>query len=148
MMQHAGRRRVAAAIALATVSLLAAGCGKSNHQESSSRTKSPVKIVDGCEIGQNAKCPSANLARADLARANLAGADLTYADLSGVNLASANLQGADLQGADLSGADLMGAMLEGTDLDHTNLAGADFGDNSTNKFTICPDGKSPPCTFP
>lgn len=122
-----GRKR-AAAIALATVGLIAgvrttltALKMRSAQQDSTVR-----------QLLQTRVCPRCNLQFADLRDADLRGANLTSAILNRAYLGGANLTGANLGGASLGGAHLWGANLTGAKLRRAymwgvNLTSANLG---------------------
>lgn len=93
----------------------------------------------------------AELTGVDLSGAKLDGADFSNARMNGADVSKAsavkaNLSEAKLANADLAGADLTGVDLRGADLTGAEFAGATLTDARTNARTICPDGKTGPCT--
>ncbi len=131
-------RRISALAVVAAVTLVACGSDDATVNEPAVEVDeaeddavmrlagSDVKVINGCRIEPNTRCPRADLSGADLRNADLSGAVLTAANLQNAELDSAELRDAILWAADLSGANLSGADLSAADLSAANLRGADL----------------------
>lgn len=84
------------------------------------------RVINGCEIAPNTKCPGVDLSGQDLTDANLTGADLTGANLSGTNFDGAQLSGAILNKVIATNAKFPEARMIGTQLQGAQLGDADF----------------------
>lgn len=85
-----------------------------------------ARVINGCEIKPNTKCPGVDLSGQDLSDANLTGADLTGANLAGTNFDGAQLNGAILNKVIATNAKFPEARMIGTQLNGAQLGYADF----------------------
>lgn len=72
----------------------------------------------------------------------------TNSNLAGCNLSKKNLSGDDLQSDNLRGANLFKADLDNANIQGAKLSGAKTTGALTNKFTVCVNAETGPCTEP